>query len=290
MKKKIICIMPVWDEQNMIGLALASSKNFIYEYIIIIQEGIDKTRDVIEYCKKLWNLKIIILESKLKLRYKREFIMNYAREYADYYILQDGDEIFCDNTIHIIEKLIKDNITFSSAPIVFLENDLNHTCLKEEDIIMVNHPFFFKNLSDIYFPNNGDMPWYDPSYSYHQIKHFNTPLKFDCKIKNYRRLFLREMFTPWHDNEKENCTIEEYCNKHHYHVIWYRENIDNNLSLEEIIQLCKKEFEKNKFKWNQIYDENKYYPKPEIIKFFIEKNKLCGIENMEDLKLLNSIP
>jgi len=44
MNKKIICIMPVWDEQNMIGLALASSRHFIYEYIIIIQEGVDKNK------------------------------------------------------------------------------------------------------------------------------------------------------------------------------------------------------------------------------------------------------
>lgn len=289
MNKKIICIMPVWDEQNMIGLALASSRHFIYEYIIIIQEGVDKTREVIDYCKKLWNLKITILESNLKLRYKRELIMNYAKKYADYYILQDGDEIFCDHAQDEIEKLIKDNVTFSTSPIVFLENDLNHTTTKDEDIIMVNHPFFFKNYPDIYFPKSGDMPWYNPNYSYHSIKHFKHPLKFDCKIKNYRRLFLREMFTPWHENEKEQMSIEEYCDKNHYHVLWYRENIDANLSLENIIKKCQEDYEKNKFKWNKIYDEEKYYKKPKIITFFIEKNKLNGIEHLEDLELLNLI-
>lgn len=289
MDKKIICIMPVWDEQNMIGLALASSFHFIYEYVIIIQEGIDKTKEVIDYCKKLWNLKITLLESNLKLRYKRELIMNYAREYADYYIIQDGDEIFCDHAVDEIKKLIKNNITFSSAPIVFLENDLNHTTSKEEDIIMTNHPFFFKNLPDIYFPNNGDMPWYNPNCNYHNIKHFDKPLKFDIKVKNYRRLFLREMFTQWHENEKETTTIEEYCDKNHYHVKWYRENINHELSLEDIISLCKEDYIKNKFKWNKIYDEEKYFKKPKIINIFIEKNKLCGVEDLEDLSLLKLI-
>ena len=42
---KIISIMPVWDEQNMIALSLYSSKNFITEYIIILQKGIDKTKE-----------------------------------------------------------------------------------------------------------------------------------------------------------------------------------------------------------------------------------------------------
>jgi len=189
--KKIISIMPVWDEQNMIGLSLYSSKNFITEYIIIIQKGIDKTKEVIDYCQKLWNLNITFIESDLKLRYKRELIINHARSYADYYIIQDGDEIFVDNFEKELEILIRDDITFATAPIVLLENDLNHTTDNPENIIMPNHPFFLKNLEDIYFPSSGDMPWYDPNKDYHKIKNYEYPLKFDCKIKNYTRKFLR---------------------------------------------------------------------------------------------------
>ena len=70
----IVSIMPVWDEQNMIALSLYSTKNFVTEYIIIIQKGIDKTKEVIEYCKKLWNLNITYIESNVKLRLKRELI------------------------------------------------------------------------------------------------------------------------------------------------------------------------------------------------------------------------
>ena len=71
----IISIMPVWDEQNMIALSLYSTKEFITEYIIIIQKGIDKTKEVIEYCKKIWNLKLTFIESDVKLRFKRELII-----------------------------------------------------------------------------------------------------------------------------------------------------------------------------------------------------------------------
>lgn len=285
---KIISIMPVWDEQNMIALSLYSSKDFISEYIIILQKGIDKTKEVINYCIKLWDLKVTFIESDLKLRYKRELIINHTKSYADYYIIQDGDEIFVDNFKNELYTLIKDNITFSTAPIVLLENDLEHTNDNNENIIMPNHPFFFKNLEDIYFPEIGDMPWYNPNLKYHKVKNYNYPLKFDCKIKNYRRTFLREMFTKWHDSNSE-LSIEDYCNHNHHSVKWCKENINNELTLDEIITICEKDHMKNIFKWNQIYDENKYYIKPKIIKYFIDNNKKQGIENLDDLKYLDSI-
>lgn len=280
--------MPVWDEQNMISLSLYSSKDFIYEYIIIIQKGIDKTKEVIEYCKNLWNLKIRYIESELKLRSKRELIMKYAESYADYYIIQDGDEIFIDNFNEELEYLINNGYTFATAPIALLENDLNHTTDQENNIIMPNHPFFFKRNEDIYYPENGDMPWYNPNKEYHKVKNYEYILKFDCKIKNYRRKFLREMFTEWHNSNKE-ISIEEYCDNNHYEVKWYRENINKELSLEEIIKLSEKENNKDIYKWNIKYDENKYYKKPEIIKKFLEKNKIFGIENIEDLKIYDEL-
>ena len=59
----------------MIALSLYSTKNIVTEYIIIIQPGIDKTLEVINDCKNLWNLNIKFIESDLKLRYKRELII-----------------------------------------------------------------------------------------------------------------------------------------------------------------------------------------------------------------------
>ncbi len=280
--------MPVWDEQNMIALSLYSTKNFITEYIIILQKGVDKTKEVIDYCIKLWDLNVTFIECNLKLRFKREYIINYAKSYADYYIIQDGDEIFIDNFKEELDFLIENNFTFASAPIVLLENDLNHTTDQINNIIMPNHPFFFKNLDDIYFPDKGDMPWYNPNLDYHKIKNYKYPLKFDCKIKNFRRKFLREMFTAWHDSDN-TLNLEDYCNLHHYSVIWYRENIDINLKLEDIISLCEEENKKNLFKWNILYNENEFYKKPKIIKYFLKHNKYFGINDLSDLYILNNI-
>ena len=175
---------------------------------------------------------------------------------------------------------------------IFLERDLLHTSKNEDIIWLVPHPFLFKNTQDIYWPNVGDMPSYDPNKDYHKIYNTgekNLPFKFDVKIKNFRRIFLRDIFTQWHDSNL-NCSIEDYANIHHHDVIWYRKNINNNILLEDII----KEYEKiynssfeEKFKWQKIYEQDKYYEYPYIIQKFIEFNKLEGIIDLEDLFYLD---
>lgn len=296
---KIVSIMPVWDEQNMIGLSIASTKDIVYQYIILIQKGIDKTREVVEYCKKLWNLNMIIIESELKLRDRKKYAIQISKSYADYYLLQDGDEIFFTNTdlpndCKNILQLIKDGYTFGYTSIVFLEKDLIHTPKDEKQIWLTPHPFFFKNTSDIFWPTIGDMPSYDSNKSYHKI--FNTgeknmPFKFDAKIKNFRRIFLRDVFTPWHDSNYKG-SIEQFANKYHPTVLWYRENVDKNMDLNTIIEEYEKHINSNnyiKFKWHKIYDENIYFKYPYIISQFIKFNKIEGIINIDDLKYLDLI-
>lgn len=296
---KIVSIIPVWDEQNMIGLSIASTKSIVYQYIVLIKKGIDKTKEVVEYCKKIWNLNIIIVESELKLRERKKLAIEMSKGYADYYLLQDGDEIFFTDTDKIndcknILKLIEEGYTFGLTSIVFLEKDLLHTPKDENQIWLTPHPFFFKNTSDIFWPNKGDMPNYDPTKTYHKVFNTgekNTPFKFDAKIKNFRRVFLREVFTPWHDSNFKG-TIEEFADKFHHTVIWYRENIDKNLTLDEIISKYEEhvnssEFEK--FKWHKIYNQEEYVEYPNIIKKFIQFGKVEGIENLDDLHYLDKI-
>ena len=296
---KIVCIMPVWDEQNMIGLSIASTKDIVYQYIILIQKGTDKTREVVEYCKKLWNLNILIIESELKLRERKKYAIELSKKYADYYLLQDGDEILYTGTNKVndssnILKLINEGYTFGLTSIVFLEKDLLHTPKDENQIWLVPHPFFFKNLPDIYWPEIGDMPSYNPSKKYHKIYNMgekSNPFKFDAKIKNFRRVFLREVFTPWHDSNY-NGSIEDFADKYHHTVKWYRENIDKDLKLEEIIKRYEIHINSNieeKFKWHKIYDENEYEEYPSIIKQFISFGKSEGIETLDDLQYLNKI-
>ena len=288
MNYNITCLMTIWDEQNMIGLALGSSKTFVDKYLILIQNCTDDTLQVINYCKELWNLNIEIINSDLKIRKRKELGIQISKEYTNYYILQDGDEVFHEDSKNIIQDLIEKKFTFCTTPIILLENDLIHTTDNDNNVIMPNHPFLFENLDDIYFPEIGDMPWYNPHKNNHNILNLDFPLKFDCKIKNYRRSFLREVFTPWHDSDSD-LSIEKYADEHHYHVKWYRKNIDENLTLEKIIEMCYNNNKDNEFKWNQKYDEKKYYNYFKIIKIFIDNNKLKGIENMEDLKYLKYI-
>ena len=297
---KIVSIMPVWDEQNMIGLSIASTKDIVYQYVVLIQKGTDKTRQVVEYCKDLWSLNMLIIESDLKLRDRKRYAIELTKDYAEYYLLQDGDEIFFTNTdlendSKSILKLIDDGYTFGYTSIVFLEKDLLHTPKDEAQIWLPQHPFFFKNTPDIYWSDIGDSPSYDPIY--HKI--YNTgdkknPFKFDAKIKNFRRVFLREVFTPWHDQTDilDYPRIEDYADKFHHTVIWYRENINKDLALEDIINMYEKHINSNveeKFRWHKIYDEKEYFQYPYIIQKFIEFNKLEGIEKLEDLYYLNQI-
>jgi hypothetical protein len=94
------------------------------------------------------------------------------------------------------------------------------------------------------------------------------------------------MFTEWHDTNSE-LSIEEYCNIHHYSVKWCRTNINKDLSLDEIIDIMEKD--NDIFKWNKLYDEDKYYKRAWIINYFLGLKKNFGIENLEDLKYLDKL-
>lgn len=37
-KPKIVSIIPVWNEQQMIGLSIASTKDIVYQYIVLIKK------------------------------------------------------------------------------------------------------------------------------------------------------------------------------------------------------------------------------------------------------------
>jgi hypothetical protein len=300
--KKIISIMPVWDEQNIIGLSLMSTKDIVYQYVILLQKGVDRTREVIDFCVKLWDLNVIIVDTEIKLREKRKLAIELTKSYADYYLIQDADEIYYTNSsnenietndtgrktndTNKIIHLVENDYSFCHTSILFLEKTFLHTSSNKNMVWLTPHPFLFKNTPDIFFPDIGDMPACNPSMPYYKpytTGPENKPFKMDCKIKNFRRVFLRDIFTQWHDSVFDG-TIEEYADKYHHTVIWYRENIDRNLSLDEIIEKHEKYLKENveeDYKWVIPYDQKLYYNYPEIIQKCIKEGLIKGIDDVD---------
>jgi hypothetical protein len=305
MKFKLISIMAVWDEQNMIALSIESTKDIVFEYIVLIKKGTDKTKEVVEWCKSKWNLNIRIIETDIKLREARKLAVELTKEYADYYLIQDGDEIYFTEeelkyyNAKTITELMIDDYDHCQTTMIYLFYDLLST--RNSLTRILPHPFLLKNKKNIIWPDKGDLPYikYVEKDSY-KLFNSNTydvtvwesdfdsiyldekfPYKFDCNIKNYGRMFKRYVFTAWHDGNN-NCTIEDFCYDYHPSCIWYKKNINPNSNLEEIINYFEeKDEEKN---WKKFYDEKEYYKYPKIIKKYIDAGKIKGVEN---IKLIN---
>ncbi len=304
MSHKLISIMAVWDEQNMIALSIESTKDIVFEYVILIKKGTDKTKEVVEWCKSKWNLNIRIIETDIKLREARKLAVELTKEYADYYLIQDGDEIyFTEEELknmgrESINDLMNQSYDHCETTIIYLYHDLLHT--KVNNTWLVPHPFLIKNLPEIFWPEKGDLPyllfdWGKKKYKLYnsdiQYKSWNNglcdtelkekrPFKFDCNIKNYSRLFKREVFTSWHDGNND-VSIDQYCLENDPRCKWYKENIKNNVRLEEIIEHYEKEDNLN---YIEKYDESKFYQYPNIIKRYINIGLLKGINNLDDLE------
>jgi hypothetical protein len=290
---KLISIMAVWDEQNMIAASIESTKDIVFEYIVIIKKGIDKTKEVVELCKEKWQLNIQIIESELKLREARKLGFEIAKNYADYFLIQDGDEIYYTdnernkNNQKSIMDLISENYDICSTSMIYLKENFLHTL--EEFTWITPHPFLIKNVLEIFWLDKGDLPYLNFNWELKNYKIYTTdekknPFKFDCNIKNYRRQFLRSVFTHWHDGNYEG-TIEQYAFEYHYHSIWYKNNIDKNeTDLEKIILFYEKN--NNKYMFLKKYDETKYVQYPEVIKKYIEIGLIYGLNNIDNLKLI----
>ena len=293
---KLISIMAVWDEQNMISASIESTKDIVYEYIVIIKKGIDKTREIVELCREKWGLNIKIIESELKLREARKLGFKIAENYADYFLIQDGDEIYFTSTEQkkydkSIIDLMSEDYDFCSTSMIYLKGDFLHTPINIEwaTTWLIPHPFLIKNLPEIFWPDKGDLPYLKYNWELRNYKIYNKgekkyPFKFDCNIKNFRRLFLRSVFTPWHDNNYDG-TIEEYAFNYHTSCIWYKCNVDENeTDIEKIISFFEKK--DDTYKFLKKYDENEYVQYPEVIKKYIDVGLIYGIRDTSDLKLI----
>jgi hypothetical protein len=283
----VVAIMCVWEEEKMLPLALNSTKDFVTEYIIINKPGLDDTKKVIFECKDKWNLNIKYIESDMKLREARKYCVEISQDYADYYLIQDGDEIYFNSgstNVQNLTKYMNDNYDFCFTSMILINDRLDLTL--KNTTWLVPHPFFFKNPKNLINPedfiwiNKGDLPCLSCSWKY-KVKTYksaveNNPWKFDCTIKNYRRSWLRSVFTAWHDGDNI-CTIEEYAEKYHHDMIWHKNKFPN-ITMQEVINITEESKKKilDKLEWHNIYDENKYFKCPDIITKYKNHNLLFG--------------
>lgn len=292
--KKIISIMAVWDEQNMIALSIESTKDIIYEYIVIIKKGIDDTKKIVELCRDKWNLNIRIIESEMRLREARKYACEISKDYADYYLIQDGDEIYYTTeelksmNMKTIPELIEENYYFCLTTMIYLKGDLLNTTTYLTWIIP--HPYLFINIPElIKWKEIGDMPYLEYNYNTHKYKIYcegekSKPYKFDCGVKNFRRIFLRDSFTKWHDSNY-NGSIEEYSLNNDPRCISYLKN-DKTADIDKIINHYENNINLSNYYSLKKYDENEYCVYPRIIRKYIDLGLINGISNINDFNLI----
>lgn len=273
--------MALWNEENMVPLALDSSKSMVEKYFICNKPSYDNTKDIIFKCKDKWNLNIFYMESQEKLRKVRRQMTEMAiKEGFKYILIQDGDEIFYTEGMVNIKNIFQllGNYNGIDSKMICLYKNFSSTLpennsnskwhgYSNNNIELIPHPTFFRSESYVgYSDKSGDMPHYrGPTIIHH------WPLKFDCKVKTPIRTFLRRHFTPWHDGDYE-CTIEEYCFKYDPYTIEYLKKFPG-ATLQEISEKFYKEDN-----FISPYDEKRYFPYPSVIKKYIDRGFLFGCQ------------
>ena len=285
--------MAVFDEQNMIALSIESTKDLVYEYIIVMKEGIDKTEEVIKIVEKKWNLNIKLVKSDLKLREARKYAFELAKDYADYYLIQDEDEIYyTENDLksqnrYTITDLINNGYDFCMTSMINLKTDLKHTYQVDKihdipwySVWLIPHPFLLKNIDNIEWNNNhGDLPSEKNFKKKYNTGNQSNPFKFDCVIKNKYRTYLRYSFTQWHDSEhSDKISLEDYVWKYDTGNSGLIPSLNEKYPNEDLYQLIDR-VDDNLIYSKEIletYNEEKYIPYPSIIKKYLGLNLIYG--------------
>jgi len=277
----IACIMCVWNEENMIPLALDSTRSMVEKYFICNKPAYDNTKNIIFECKKRWNLNIDYTESEEKLRSARRTLTEKAiSEGFTYILIQDGDEIFYNEGPTNIKNIVKMLGTYNGidSKMICLYKRLDETIPEDNNklkwhgysnnsIELVPHPTFFRSKAYTGYPNTkGDMPSYkDPKLIYH------WPFKFDCKVKTPIRMFLRRHFTAWHDGNT-NETIEEYTLRCDEYTKKFLIN-HPNATLYDIAESYYNTIKSVK------YDRERYFPYPSVIQKYINNGYVFGYKD-----------
>lgn len=270
-KPYIVAIMCIWFEENMLPLALESSKGFVDEYVIMHKESDDNTKLILDKCIKKWNLKVKYIKSNLGLKEARMECIKQS-PYADWYLIQDGDEVFYTegkaSIYHLLPFAEKNKLDGVKTEMIYLRILLTHTRKTlpngKDGAKLISHFTFIKNGAVKSCSGAGDVP----ETKRLKARTFPHRMKFDCNVKSPLRIFLRtvqwsyqNVFHAW-----KTMTQKEYLMKH------------RKITTEEEFNKKAKEYYDAQFKYLKPYKEEEYCKYPSIIKKYIDAGYVRGYE------------
>lgn len=294
-KPVVVAIMCLWDEALTLPLALDSTRHFVNEYVIVHKLGMDNTAEVLRLCTAKWKLNVRYFVSDMTLRQARLFALNLTKNYADVYIIQDGDEVFYSSGETAVQKSLAllNNAGYGMimSKMVYLKQDLVST-MKDSytpgasnkwgghtvnGVMLVDHPTIFLNIPGaiVMHPDlRIDVPELDGAYERITL---HRPWKFDVSIKHPLRDFLRRSFLEW-SKAGSPGTIEQFAEKHNQqHLDAMRAGVST--TLEETATLRAMALKRQL----QRYSEVEWFPYPEAIKKYVDAGRLRGYEGGEIL-------
>ena len=132
-KPYVVSIMAIWDEALILPLSLDSTRHFVDEYIVIHKPGTDNTAEVLQKCIAKWRLKVDYIASDMTLREARLWALNRSKDFADVYLIQDGDEVFYSRGATAVQNslplLYGAGFASIRSKMAYLKYDLKHTLI-----------------------------------------------------------------------------------------------------------------------------------------------------------------
>jgi len=266
----VACVMCTNGEEDMVSLAMESSKAFVSRYIVVDKDG--STIPTIEACRGRWDLDMEThVRPDLDLRESRAFALTRIDE--PWILVQDGDEVFHTdgpNSISGLRRYMNRPHVYFTSPKNRLVGDFQHTAPSVPQ--QGPHRFLFHNNGTVRAP---DSPADIPVMRGWRIA-LTEPYIFNCLVKKPRRVYIKQFWREWN---KETGYHHEYPSIEAYIV--EKLGIDMDAEVEEWYRV---------FMANLIsYDEGRWGYYPEIIRREIkrtaEKPGAAEIETMQDQPL-----
>ena len=229
-KPYVVSIMGIWDEALTLPMSLDSTRHFVDEYIVVHKPGTDNTEEVLQRCITKWGLQVHYIASNMTLRDARMYGLTRSVDYADVYLIQDGDVVFYSNGATAVQNslplLYGAGYAGIRSKMVYLKHDLKHTKVDSykpgaegkwgghtaNGIMLIDHLTIMRNVPGrVVMPTSISLDVPEMTIGPGIVPHY--PWKFDVSIKHPLREFLRRSFLDW-SRAGSPGTIEGWAETH----------------------------------------------------------------------------